>query len=52
MKEREATMTAPFKIRLLDSLKRLVQLYEATGNQEKAKEWRKLLMETPKKDAK
>ncbi len=44
-------MTERFQIRLLDSLKRLVQLYEATGNQEKARSG-ELLMEAPKKDAK
>jgi eukaryotic-like serine/threonine-protein kinase len=51
MKEREATMTRPFKIRLIESLKRLVLLYEATGNEAKAQEWRKLLTEAPKKNA-
>jgi hypothetical protein len=49
MKEREATMTRPSKVRLVESLKRLVQLYEATGNEDKAKEWRRLLMDAPKK---
>jgi hypothetical protein len=51
MKDREATMTWPFKIRLIESLKRLVLLYEAIGNEAKAQEWRKLLTEAPKKNA-
>jgi eukaryotic-like serine/threonine-protein kinase len=50
MKEREATITSTFKIRLVEALERLVQLYEAMGNKEKAKEWRKLQVEAPKKN--
>lgn len=45
MTEREATMNRPFKVRLIDSLKRLVQFYEATENQDKTEEWRKRLAE-------
>ena len=46
MKEREATMPQPSKVRLIASLKWVVQLYEATGNEDKAKEWREKLTET------
>ena len=35
MKEREAKIPAPYKIRLVEALERLVQLYEATGNETK-----------------
>ena len=31
------------KVRLAESLQRLVQLYEATGNKEEAAKWRKEL---------
>ena len=42
MKQREAKIPPPNKIRRVEALERLVQLYEATGNMDKAKEWRKL----------
>jgi tetratricopeptide (TPR) repeat protein len=45
MKQNEATIPPPYKIRLIEALERLVQLYEATGNQDKAKEWRDRLSE-------
>jgi eukaryotic-like serine/threonine-protein kinase len=51
MKEREAKIAVPYKIRLVEALERLVQLYDATGNEDKAQEWRKLLTEAPKKNA-
>jgi hypothetical protein len=45
MKEREATIPRQYKVRLLEALQRLVRLYEATGNNEKARDWRKKLAE-------
>jgi serine/threonine protein kinase len=45
MKEREATIPQQYRVRLLEALQRLVQLYEATGNNEKAREWQKKLAE-------
>ncbi len=46
MKQREATIPPPFKIlHLIEALERLVQLYEATGNKDKAKEWQSTLTE-------
>jgi hypothetical protein len=41
MKAREQTIPAPQKGRLSEALKRLVRLYEATGQQGKAEDWRK-----------
>ena len=43
MKQREATIPAPGKIRLAEALARLVQLYDASGQKAKADEWRKKL---------
>ena len=40
MKEREAKMTALDKVRLAEALERLVVLYEATGDKDKAAAWR------------
>jgi lipopolysaccharide biosynthesis regulator YciM len=40
MKQREATMPAQGKIRLIQAVERLEQLYEAWGNKEQAKKWR------------
>jgi len=45
MRLREAKIPEPYKIRLIEDLQRLVQLYEATGNKDKAKEWRQKLAE-------
>ena len=45
MKQNEATIPPPYKIRLIEALERLVQLYEATGHKDKAKEWRDRLSE-------
>ena len=45
MKQREATIPLPAKIRLIEALERLVRLYEATGNKDKAKEWQQKLTE-------
>ena len=45
MKKREDKIPANGKIRLKQSLQRLVQLYEATGQSEKAAEWNKKLAE-------
>ena len=49
MKQNEATIPPPYKIRLIEALERLVQLYEATGNKDKAKEWQKKLAEAKDK---
>jgi tetratricopeptide (TPR) repeat protein/predicted Ser/Thr protein kinase len=43
MKQREAKIPPPGKVRLTEALERLVQLYEATGQKDKAEEWRKKL---------
>jgi TolA-binding protein len=40
MKQREAKIPAERKVRLTESLERLVQLYEATGDKTKAELWR------------
>ena len=45
MKQREDKIPANGKVRLQESLQRLVQLYEATGQSEKAAEWNKKLAE-------
>jgi len=49
MKQREATIPLPHKIRLIEALERLVRLYEATGNKNKAREWQKELTEAKDK---
>jgi eukaryotic-like serine/threonine-protein kinase len=49
MKQNEATIPTPYKIRLIEALERLVQLYEATGNQDKANEWQTKLAEARNK---
>jgi hypothetical protein len=41
MRAREANIPAHGKIRLIESLERLVHLYEATGKKDAAREWRK-----------
>jgi eukaryotic-like serine/threonine-protein kinase len=43
MKLREKTIPPAVQPRLTEALKRLVQLYEATGNMEEAERWRKEL---------
>jgi tetratricopeptide (TPR) repeat protein len=43
MKAREATIPVQAKVRLLEALERLVHLYEATDQQDKAAAWRKKL---------
>jgi tetratricopeptide (TPR) repeat protein len=45
MKQRENKISADFKLRVKESLQRIVQLYEATGQSEKAAEWKKTLTE-------
>jgi hypothetical protein len=46
MKQCEAKIPPQFKsVRLGEALERLVQLYEATGQKDKADEWRKKLEE-------
>jgi hypothetical protein len=45
MKQREAAIPPQGKVRIQESLQRLVQLYEATGEPEKAAEWNKKLAE-------
>jgi hypothetical protein len=43
MKQREAKIPAQGKVRLTEALERLVQLYDAWGQKDKADEWRKRL---------
>jgi len=50
MNEREAKIPRQYKIRLTEAIERLVQLYEATGNQEQAKVWQKKLMDAKHKN--
>jgi serine/threonine protein kinase len=45
MKQREAMIPDPGKVRLTEALERLVALYEATGQKDKAAAWRKKLDE-------
>jgi hypothetical protein len=50
MKQREATIPPPLRTpRLAAAVERLVQLYEATGQEEKAAAWRKAGKETAAK---
>jgi serine/threonine protein kinase/Tfp pilus assembly protein PilF len=46
MKQREARIAAAYRIRLTEALERLVQLYDATGENDKAAAWRKQLPAT------
>ncbi len=46
LKQREARIPAPAKVCLTEALERLVRLYDATGQKDKADEWRKNLAET------
>ncbi len=41
LKQREKTIPPQGKVRLTEAVERLVQLYEATGRQDKAAKWRK-----------
>jgi hypothetical protein len=41
MKQREAKVPPLGKVRLTEALERLVQLFEATGQMDKANQWRK-----------
>ncbi|HEV3003079.1 MAG TPA: hypothetical protein VGX78_01400 [Pirellulales bacterium] len=51
MKDREATAPPPEKIRLTEALQRIVDFYDATGQAEKADDWRAKLDATePKLD--
>jgi tetratricopeptide (TPR) repeat protein len=43
MKQREKTIPPQGKVRLIEALERLVQLYHATGKKEEAAKWRKEL---------
>jgi len=43
MQEREANIPAPSNIRLTEAIERLVQLYDAWDQKDKAEEWRKKL---------
>jgi serine/threonine protein kinase/Tfp pilus assembly protein PilF len=45
MKQREAKIPAHAKVHLTEALERVVQLYDATGQKDKADEWRKKLEE-------
>jgi hypothetical protein len=51
MKEREAKIPRQYKKRLTEAIERLVQFYETTGDQEKAKAWQKKLTEAKDKNA-
>ncbi len=48
MKQQETKLPKNRKVRLIEALKRLVQLDEATGNPERAEQWRKALEQTQK----
>jgi tetratricopeptide (TPR) repeat protein len=48
MKQHEADIPAQGKIRLTEAIQRLVDLYDATDQKDKADEWRKKLPEPPK----
>ena len=43
MKQREATLPVVGKVRLPEALERLVQLYDAWGQNDKADQWRQKL---------
>ena len=45
MRQRQATVSATSKSQLTEALERLVQLYDAMGQNEKADAWRKKLQE-------
>jgi serine/threonine protein kinase/tetratricopeptide (TPR) repeat protein len=51
MKQREEKISAAVKGRIQEALQRLVQLYEATGQSEKAVEWNRTLVEFDKVEA-
>ena len=52
MKQREDRIPAASKVRLKQAIERLVRLYEATGQPEKAAEWSKKLAEFDQAGAK
>jgi hypothetical protein len=45
MKDQEGKIPPQGKVRLVEGLERLVQLYEATGNRDEAARWRKRLLQ-------
>jgi serine/threonine protein kinase len=45
LKEHEAKIPVPNKIRLIEALERLIELYATTGQADKAKEWQQKLAE-------
>jgi serine/threonine protein kinase/tetratricopeptide (TPR) repeat protein len=49
LKQRAARVPPQAKVRLTEAVRRLVQLYEATGQKDKANEWRKELQGTTEK---
>src|SRR5262249_55346761 len=49
MKEREAMIPPPGKVRWTEALDRLVRLYEETGQKDKADQWRQKSAEQKKK---
>ena len=51
MKQREATIPAAARVRLTEALERLVQLYDAWGQKDKADAWLKKLEEYTRKRA-
>ena len=51
MKQREDKIPATGKSRVKETLQRLVQLYESTGQSEKAAEWKKKLAEFDQTEA-
>jgi lipopolysaccharide biosynthesis regulator YciM len=51
MKQRQDKIPAASKPRVKETLQRLVQLYEATGQAEKAAEWNRKLAEFDKAEA-
>ncbi len=48
MKAREKTIPPPGRPRLIEAAQRLVELYDALGNNDKAEEWRQRLAELSK----
>jgi tetratricopeptide (TPR) repeat protein len=50
MTKREAQIPPQGKVRLPEAVQRLVQLYEATGNQDEASKWRKVLEALPRQE--
>jgi hypothetical protein len=46
MKEREVKIPPQGKVRMIELLERLIQLYDEWGKKDKADVWRKVLAET------